>query len=101
MHFKLVYDAANQGHPALAMNLIPLGIVCGGLLPMVFRDGVGMSGDVKGNGLGLHLLQGFSRAMKGHVDIRSTSDGTSASLKFEAPSPERNLEFEHRSTTIH
>ncbi len=33
-------------------------------------DGVGMSGDVKGSGLGLHLLQGFSRAMKGKVDIR-------------------------------
>ncbi len=50
-------------------------------------NGAGMNGDVKGSGLGRHLLRGFSRTL--------------ASLKFEAPCPERNLEFEHRSTTIH
>lgn len=38
MNFHVVYDAANQGHPALAMNLVPLGIVCGGLLLVLAPD---------------------------------------------------------------
>jgi two-component system, sensor histidine kinase PdtaS len=63
-------------------------------------NGVGMSGEVKGSGLGLRLLQGFSRAMKGQVDIRSTSGGTSASVKFEAPRPAHQDEIEPRATMI-
>jgi len=57
---------------------------------LVEDNGVGMSKDVKGSGLGLHLLQGFSRAIKGWVDIRSTSNGLSACVKFEARGHERH-----------
>ena len=52
---------------------------------LVEDNGIGMSGDIKGGGLGLRLLQGFSRALKGEVDIRSTSKGTSTSVRFQAP----------------
>jgi two-component sensor histidine kinase len=53
---------------------------------VVEDNGVGMSKDIKGSGLGLHLLQGFSRAIDGKIDIRSTSAGTLGAVKFEAPS---------------
>jgi two-component sensor histidine kinase len=69
---------------------------------LVEDNGVGMSGSVKGNGLGLHLLQGFSRAIKGEIDIRSTFEGTSASLKFEAtPEKTHQDDFRASSTMIH
>ena len=55
-------------------------------------NGVGMSGGIKGSGVGLHLLHGISRAIKGEIDIRSTSKGTSASVKFEAPVAEHQRE---------
>ena len=32
MKFYVVYDAAQQGHPALGMNAIPLVLICAGLL---------------------------------------------------------------------
>jgi two-component sensor histidine kinase len=53
-------------------------------------NGIGMSGGIKGGGLGLHLLQGFSRAIAGKIDIRSTSEGTVTSLEFEALEPLRS-----------
>lgn len=68
---------------------------------LVEDDGVGMSGDVKGSGLGLRLLQGFSRAIKGKIDMRSTPKGTSISLKFEAPPFEPQERLERRVATIH
>jgi two-component sensor histidine kinase len=52
---------------------------------LIKDNGVGMSGGIKGSGVGLHLLHGISRAIKGEIDIRSTSKGTSTSVKFEAP----------------
>ena len=67
---------------------------------LIKDNGVGMSGG-KADGLGLHLLQGFSRAIKGTIDISSTSSGTSASLKFEAPPFKHQIELEPRSWQIH
>jgi len=67
---------------------------------LVEDDGVGMSKDTKGSGLGLHLLQGFSRAINGKVDIRSTCEGTLVSMKFEAPF-EHEIELQAASTTVH
>ncbi len=64
---------------------------------LIKDDGIGMRTKSNGGGLGLHLLQGFSRAIKGTIDIRSTSSGTSTSLKFEAPSFMRHIELEPRS----
>jgi two-component sensor histidine kinase len=72
----------------------------GHYLLFVEDNGVGMSKDVKGSGLGLHLLQGFSRAINGQVDFRSTSDGTLVILKFEAPF-EREIELQAASAMIH
>ena len=68
---------------------------------LVEDNGVGMSGDIKGSGLGLHLLQGFSRALRGNIDIKSTSQGTAATVTFEAPPVERQDEVETSSTLIH
>lgn len=68
---------------------------------VVEDNGVGMSGDINGNGLGLRLLQGFSRVMKGKIDMRSTSKGTSTSVKFEASALERQDEFAKGLTLIH
>lgn len=68
---------------------------------LVEDNGIGMSGDVKGGGLGLRLLQGFSRAIKGEVDIRSTSKGTSTSVRFQAPPTLREDDLTARSTLIH
>ena len=68
---------------------------------LVEDNGVGMSGDIKGSGLGLHLLQGFSRALKGNIDIKSTSQGTAATVTFEAPPLECRTEFEQHSTLMH
>ena len=68
---------------------------------LVEDNGVGMSGDIKGSGLGLHLLQGFSRALKGNIDIESTSEGTAAAVTFEAPPVERQDEVETSSALIH
>ena len=59
-----------------------------------------MSKDIKGSGLGLHLLQGFSRAIDGKIDIRTTSAGTLVAVKFEAPS-DHEIELEAVSTMIH
>jgi two-component sensor histidine kinase len=67
---------------------------------LVEDDGIGMSKDIKGGGLGLHLLQGFSRAIDGKIDISSTSAGTSVSLKFEAPF-DHEIELQAASTMIH
>lgn len=67
---------------------------------LVEDNGVGMSEDTKGSGLGLHLLQGFSRAINGKVDIRSTLEGTLVSMKFEAPF-EHEIELQAASTMVH
>ena len=67
---------------------------------LVEDNGVGMRGDIKGSGLGLQLLQGLSRAINGEVDIRSSSKGTSTSMKFEAPPAERRDELRSRSALI-
>ena len=54
-------------------------------------NGVGMSGDIKGSGLGLHLLQGFSRAIAARIDIQSTASGTVTLVEFDALDvPQRN-----------
>lgn len=68
---------------------------------VVEDDGVGMNGSVKGSGLGLHLLKGFSRAIKGEIDIRSTSQGTSAAVKFKAPPDQRQDENGPRPKLLH
>ena len=68
---------------------------------LVEDNGVGMDGGVKGSGFGLHLLQGFSRAIKGTLDIRSTCKGTSISVKFEAPPAQRQDEIGSSSALIH
>ena len=68
---------------------------------LVEDNGVGMSGDIKGSGLGLHLLQGFSRALKGSIDIKSTSQGTAATVTFEAPPVMRKDEVENSSVPMH
>jgi two-component system, sensor histidine kinase PdtaS len=67
---------------------------------LVEDDGIGMSKDIKGGGLGLHLLQGFSRAIDGKIDISSTNSGTSVSLKFEAPF-DHEIELQVAPTMIH
>jgi hypothetical protein len=38
MKFYVVYDAAQQGHPTLGMNAIPLVLVCAGLLLTLAPD---------------------------------------------------------------
>ena len=68
---------------------------------LIKDNGVGTSGSIKPGGLGLQLIQGFSRAIKGTIDISSTSSGTSASLKFEAPPFKHQVELELRSWRIH
>ncbi len=68
---------------------------------VVEDNGVGMDGRVKGSGLGLQLLQGFSRAIKGEIDIRSTAQGTAASVKFKAASRQHQDENEPRPRLIH
>jgi two-component system, sensor histidine kinase PdtaS len=67
---------------------------------LVEDNGIGMSNDIKGGGLGLHLLQGFSRAIDGKINISSTSAGTSVSLKFEAPF-DHEIELQAASTMVH
>jgi two-component sensor histidine kinase len=67
---------------------------------LVEDNGVGMSNEPKGNGLGLHLLQGFARAIKAKIDIRSTSEGTLVSLKFEAPF-DHDIELEAGLAMVH
>jgi two-component system, sensor histidine kinase PdtaS len=67
---------------------------------IVEDNGVGMSESIKGSGLGLHLLQGFSRAIDGKIEIRSTSAGTVVSLKFEAPF-EHEIELQAGAAMIH
>jgi two-component system, sensor histidine kinase PdtaS len=67
---------------------------------LVEDNGIGMSNDIKGGGLGLHLLQGFSRAIDGEINISSTSAGTSVSLKFEAPF-DREIELQAASAMVH
>ena len=59
-----------------------------------------MSKDVQGNGLGLHLLDGFSKAIRGSIDICSTPQGTTVAVRFEAPF-EHELELHASSATIH
>ena len=68
---------------------------------LVEDNGVGMDGRVRGSGLGLHLLQGFSRAIKGTLDIRSTTEGTSTSVKFGASPAQRQDELGSPSTLVH
>jgi len=63
-------------------------------------DGVGMSNDIQGSGLGLHLLNGLSEAIKGTIELSSTSSGTIVALKFEAPF-EHEIELQASSATIH
>ncbi len=63
-------------------------------------DGVGMSNDVQGNGLGLHLLNGLSEAIKGTIEFSSTSAGTIVALKFGAPF-EHEIELQPSSVTVH
>jgi two-component system, sensor histidine kinase PdtaS len=67
---------------------------------IVEDNGAGMSKDVQGSGLGLHLLDGFSKAIHGTVDICSTPEGTTVALKFEAPF-EREIELLASEATIH
>jgi two-component sensor histidine kinase len=67
---------------------------------LVEDNGIGMSKDFKGGGLGLHLLQGFSRAIDGKINISSTSAGTSVSLKFEAPF-DHEIELQAASAMVH
>ena len=63
---------------------------------VVEDNGAGMSKDVQGNGLGLHLLDGFSKAIRGSID----SQGTTVAVRFEAPF-EHELELHASSATIH
>lgn len=67
---------------------------------VVEDNGAGMSKDVQGNGLGLHLLDGFSKAIRGSIDICSTPQGTTVAVRFEAPF-EHELELHASSATIH
>src|SRR5262249_25069870 len=67
---------------------------------IVADNGAGMSKDVQGSGLGLHLLDGFSKAIHGSIDISSTTAGTTVALKFEAPF-EREIELHASVATIH
>ena len=67
---------------------------------LVEDNGIGMSKDIKGGGQGLHLLQGFSRAIDGKINISSTSAGTSVSLKFEAPF-DHEIELHAASAMVH
>jgi two-component sensor histidine kinase len=45
-------------------------------------DGVGMSGEVRGTGIGLRLLNGFARSLKGKIELSSDSSGTRVSVTF-------------------
>ena len=68
---------------------------------VVEDNGVGMSGTVQGSGLGLRFLQGFSRAIKGTIDIQSTNQGTSAIVAFEAADPPSPHMHESTSSAVH
>jgi two-component system, sensor histidine kinase PdtaS len=67
---------------------------------VVEDDGVGMSQDIQGSGLGLHLLNGLSQAIRGAVEFSSTSAGTIVALKFEAP-VKHEIELQPSSVTLH
>ena len=99
---ELVTNAFKYAFPGERAGRIVIGFSRdGGHYDLVVEDnGIGMTNAIKGSGLGLHLLQGFSRAIDGKIDISSTSSGTCVSLKFDAPS-DHEIELEAVSTMVH
>jgi two-component sensor histidine kinase len=67
---------------------------------VVEDNGIGMSKDIQSSGLGLHLLNGLSEAIKGTIEFSSTSAGTIVALKFGAPF-EHEIELQPSSVTVH
>jgi two-component system, sensor histidine kinase PdtaS len=99
---ELVTNAFKYAFPDERLGRVVVGFSReGGHYHLLVEDnGIGMSKHVKGSGLGLHLLRGFSRAIDGKIDIRSTSAGTLVAVKFEAPF-DHEIELHAAPTMIH
>jgi two-component sensor histidine kinase len=57
------------------------------LVLLVEDDGVGMQGKVQGGGMGVPLLNGLAKSLKGKLEVDSGPGGTRAFLIFPVPAP--------------
>src|SRR5207244_1481218 len=74
---ELVTNALKYAFPDNGAGTVKVTLVRRGseLHLMVHDNGVGMSGEVRGTGLGLRLLNGFARSLNGKVEIGSDNAG--------------------------
>ena len=81
---ELVTNALKYAFPDNRAGRIEVTLVRQGnaLQLMVHDNGVGMSGEVHGSGLGLRLLNGFARSLNGKIDMSSAGGGTRVSVTF-------------------
>jgi two-component system, sensor histidine kinase PdtaS len=81
---ELVTNALKYAFPNNRAGKIEVTLVRQGnaLHLMVQDNGVGMSGEVHGSGLGLRLLNGFARSLNGKIDMSSAGGGTRVSVTF-------------------
>jgi two-component sensor histidine kinase len=75
----LKYAFPDNGTGTIKVTLVRLGKE---LHLTVHDNGVGMSGEVRGTGLGMGLLNGFARSLNGTVEVSSADGGTRVSVTF-------------------
>jgi two-component sensor histidine kinase len=94
---ELVTNALKYAFPGERSGLVQVTLTGIGdfLRVTVEDDGVGMSGEVRGTGLGLRLLNSFARSLNGKVETSSGERGTRVSVTFPLERPA----MEHRAET--
>ena len=77
---KYAFSGRSEGH--IRVSLVRDG---GQVVLLVADDGVGMQGKVQGGGMGVPLLNGLAKSLKGKLEVDSGPRGTRAHLVFPLP----------------
>jgi two-component sensor histidine kinase len=68
----------------------------------VSDNGCGFEGNVKGTGQGIKLLSALTQNLEGVLDLHSSSDGTTASIRFPiCPATSRKRRVEYARAPVH
>ena len=77
---KYAFSGRSEGH--IRVSLVRDG---GQVVLLVADDGIGMQGKVQGGGMGVPLLNGLAKSLKGKLEVDSGPRGTRAHLVFPLP----------------